>query len=51
MKYNKTLSKNPKIENQALITVPLTQKRLNPKIKKLILCREPSGALSIGAGA
>jgi hypothetical protein len=34
MKYSKTLSKNTKIGNQALITVPLTKKKLNPKIKK-----------------
>jgi hypothetical protein len=51
MKYSKTLSKNSKIGNQALITVPLTQKTQHKNKKELILCRELGGALSIGTCA
>jgi hypothetical protein len=50
MEYSKNLSKKiTKFGNQALTNVPLAKKKLNPKInKKLLLCREPSGALGIG---
>jgi hypothetical protein len=51
MKYSKNSSKNTKIGNQALINVPLAKKKLNPKTKKLLLCREPGGALGIGTCA
>jgi hypothetical protein len=55
MKYNKTLSKNTKIGNQALTIVPLAKKKTQPKNKKkeLLLCRDPSytGALGIGTCA
>jgi hypothetical protein len=50
MKYSKTLSKNTKIGNQALINVPLAKKKIQPKNKKeLLLCRER--ALDIGTCA
>jgi hypothetical protein len=51
MKYSKHLSKNTKNGNQALTNVPLAKKKLNPKIKKLLLCRAPGGALGKGACA
>jgi hypothetical protein len=34
MKYSKTLSKNTKIGNQALIMYLQRRKKINPKIKK-----------------
>jgi hypothetical protein len=49
MKYSKNLSKNTKIGNHALTNVPLAKKKLNPK--KILLCREPGGALGKGACA
>jgi hypothetical protein len=36
MKYNKNLSKNTKIGNQALTNLPLAKKKTQPKNKKII---------------
>jgi hypothetical protein len=51
MKYSKNLSKNTKNGNQAQTNVPLAKKKTQPKNKKILLCREPGGALGIGACA
>jgi hypothetical protein len=52
MKYSKKLQKNTKNANQALTNVPLAKKKAQPKkLKKLLLCREPGGALGKGACA